>query len=406
MGATLSMSVSYVDRQTFAVLAPQVTKALGINNTRYGWLVGAFSITYLAFTPLAGTVADRFGARRTMAVALLTWSTVAGAHALASSFAVMLVLRLLLGLTEAPTFPSAAQTVRRALPNASRPLGASLLFTGGSIGTIAAAQLAPRLEGAFGLAGAFVGTALLGLFWLPIWWFATRGHGLESGVASARASELRSPARDSAAEVSIVEVLTCPGVVRAVLAIFGIAPIVMFVNSWTAKYLVDIWHVERHHIGHLLVIPPVAFDAASVMFGWAQSRAEAKWSQTDGADRPTHTWLFVLATVLSTAIALTPLAPSAGLAMLPLAVAAFGMSGIYALVTADMLGRVPVSRASFAAGLIAAAQSIAHAISGPLVGWTVDRTRGYGVALVGLGVFAVPMSVAFLIWPVRASRSR
>src|SRR4051812_30560959 len=36
--ATLTMAISYFDRQTLAVLAPTVTKALAINETQYGWL--------------------------------------------------------------------------------------------------------------------------------------------------------------------------------------------------------------------------------------------------------------------------------------------------------------------------------------------------------------------------------
>ena len=44
--ATFTMTVSYVDRQTLAVLAPDVTKALGIDNESYGWLQSAFSIAW------------------------------------------------------------------------------------------------------------------------------------------------------------------------------------------------------------------------------------------------------------------------------------------------------------------------------------------------------------------------
>ena len=69
--ATLGMSVSYVDRQTLAAIAPSVTKALAIDNTRYGWLVAAFSMAYLVGAPLAGVVVDRLGARRGFAMAVL-----------------------------------------------------------------------------------------------------------------------------------------------------------------------------------------------------------------------------------------------------------------------------------------------------------------------------------------------
>ena len=56
--ATLGMSVSYVDRQTLAAIAPSVTKSLGIDNTRYGFLLSAFSIAYLIGAPLAGVLGE------------------------------------------------------------------------------------------------------------------------------------------------------------------------------------------------------------------------------------------------------------------------------------------------------------------------------------------------------------
>jgi ACS family hexuronate transporter-like MFS transporter len=397
--AALTVSVSHIDRQTMGVLAPQVTEALGIGNSEYGWLVGAFSIAYLVFTPLSGTLADRFGARWSMTLALFAWTIVAGAHALASSFAMMFVLRLLLGTTEAPTFPAAAQAVHRALPNASRPLGIGLLFTGGSLGSIVAAEVAPMLDRSFGLRGAFLGTAIIGFVWLPAWFLATRGHGLESGAGPATISN---PEQTDAWSVS--GVVLSGGVVRAVLLVFGSAPILMFMHSWTAKYLVEVRGVPRDHVGHLLIVPPLAFDAGAIGFGWAQGRREATWTHTHGVNRPTHTGLLVVATLLTTSMALTPLARSPVTAVAMIATASCGVSAIYGLVTTDMLARVPSNRASLAGGMTAAAQSLSHVIAGPLVGWTVDRTHGYGVALVGLGVFAVPMSIAFLLWPVRTSR--
>src|SRR5688572_27156408 len=116
--ATLGMSVSYIDRQTLAAIAPEVTRALAIDNTQYGWLVSAFSMAYLVGAPVSGVVVDRLGARRGFAAAVLVWSIVAGAHALAISFASLFLLRVLLGAAEAPSFPAATQAIRRALPGA------------------------------------------------------------------------------------------------------------------------------------------------------------------------------------------------------------------------------------------------------------------------------------------------
>src|SRR5579863_123635 len=113
ISATLVMSVSYVDRQTLAAISPTVREALGIDHARYGWLVSAFSIAYLAVAPLAGVLVDRVGCRKGLVYAVLAWSCVAAMHALAPSFAVLFALRIALGMAEAPSFPGGAQAVRR-----------------------------------------------------------------------------------------------------------------------------------------------------------------------------------------------------------------------------------------------------------------------------------------------------
>ena len=80
---------------------------------------------------------------------------------------------------------------------------------------------------------------------------------------------------------------------------------------------------------------------------------------------------------------------------------ACGGGGIYVLVTTDMLARVPLERTSSAGGMTAAAQSLAHIIASPLVGWVID---GYGPVLVTLGLVVVPTSLAFVFWPSMRAR--
>lgn len=376
--ATLGMSVSYVDRQTLAAIAPSVTKGLGIDNAHYGWLLSAFSMAYLVGAPLAGAVVDRFGARRGFAAAVLVWSVVAGLHAFAFSFGALFALRLALGAAEAPSFPSAVQAIRRALPGARRPLAIGILFTGSSLGAIVAAKLAVSLDAAFGFRAAFAVVAVLGTLWLPIWWLVSRGFGLEQGAAAARS------------ESKWTEVIWTPPVLRAVVAIVGSAPAMMFVLNWTSKYLVDGWHLPKESIGNYLVAAPLLFDIGAVGFGAIASTRTGKRTQRD---------LFVIGMILQASLAFAPLAPSPTIAIALCAASACGGGGIYALVSSDMLARVPIERTSVAGGMTAAAQSLAHIVCGPLVGLSIDRTHSYTTALVALGLMVPPTMLAFLYWP-------
>ena len=384
--ATLGMSVSYVDRQTLAAIAPSVTKALAIDNQQFGWLLSAFSFAYLVGAPLAGVVVDRLGSRRGFALAVLVWSAVAALHGLATSFGVLFLLRVLLGAAEAPSFPSAAQAVRRALPGARRPLAFGILFTGSSIGAMFAAKLAVGLDAAYGFRAAFAIVALVGVAWLPIWLFVSRGFGLDRGAEPEIGDRT-----GSRSEGKWWDVLAMPPVQRAVVAVVGSAPAMMFVLNWTSKYLVDGWHLPKAEIGNYLIVAPLLFDLGAVGFGALASRRLTGTTTNRG--------LLIASMLLQSALVLAPLAPSPELGIALCGVSAAGGGGIYALVTNDMLSRVPIARTSAAGGMAAAAQSLAHIVAGPLVGFSIDRTHSFTAALIGLGLAVPPTMLAFLAWP-------
>lgn len=157
--ATMTMAVSYMDRQTLAVLAPTVTKELSISEVTYGWLVSTFSVAYLIGSPIAGRILDKIGVRRGLLGAVLIWSVIAALHAPVPNVAALFALRIALGLAESPSFPGAAQTVQRALPPADRARGFGILFTGSSLGSMIAPGLATTLKIYFGWRLAFLGTA-------------------------------------------------------------------------------------------------------------------------------------------------------------------------------------------------------------------------------------------------------
>ncbi|MEA2749547.1 MAG: transporter, family, hexuronate transporter [Myxococcales bacterium] len=404
IAATLGMSVSYIDRQTLAAIAPSVRSALAIDHAQYGWLLSAFSMAYFFGAPAAGAVVDRLGARRGFAVAVVVWSVVAGAHALVTSFAMLFALRILLGAAEAPSFPAAAQAIRRSLPKTYRSAAYGLLFTGSSIGAMIAAPLALSIEGTFGFRAAFLGTAVIGTAWIPFWLAMTRADRIpaeeieeaDAGGADAARSIYRGPEAREGTTQTWFQTMRSPPVLRAVVAVIGSAPAIMFVLNFSSQYLVEHWHMARLDTRSYLVIPPLFFDVGAVGFGWWASRRERG---PDAATHKTPVGIFALAAALAALLVLAPLAPSPVIAMAIFGAAGCGGGGIYVIVTADMLSRVPLSKTSSAGGMTAAGQSLAHIAAGPLVGMAIDRTHSYSIALIALGLLVLPTSAAFALWP-------
>lgn len=216
IAATLTMTVSYVDRSTLSILAPEVTRALHLSNEDYGWLTSAFSLAYLIGTPLAGWWIDRAGVRRGLFVSVLAWSAVAALHALVPGFAVLFALRIALGITEGPGFPGAAQTVQRILPAGDRERGFGVLFTGSSLGTSLVPLIAALVYRLAGWRTAFLITATAGLAWIPLWLAVTHPPEVRAQLAA-------TALRPTAPRPAFLELITHPVILRALVAIFSSA---------------------------------------------------------------------------------------------------------------------------------------------------------------------------------------
>jgi ACS family hexuronate transporter-like MFS transporter len=427
--ATLVMTVSYVDRQTMAAIAPTLTRALRIDEARYGLLTSAFSISYLLGAPIAGALIDRVGARRGLPLAVVAWSCVAALHALAPGFAVLFLLRVGLGAAEAPSFPGAAQAVRRVLPRRVRATGVGLLFTGSSVGAAMVAPIAVRLNARLGWAATFVGVALVGAAWVPAWLAITRsprvralldhprddpppGHAtLPAGALPAAGALSGAGALSAAATLSAAEpaaapaqerafaVLRLPAVLRASLLVLCVAPAAMFLFNWMAKYLVALGE-PLDALAVYLWAPPLALDLGAVGLGMVASRRDRAAPAGEVGERRD---LVALAALCVLALAGGPWVTRPVAATLLCCVGALGAGGVYSLVTSDMLARVDVRRASVASGTTAAAQSLAFIVAAPLVGQVLARAHSYGLVLVALGLAVVPGALAWIVWPMRES---
>jgi ACS family hexuronate transporter-like MFS transporter len=376
--ATLTMSVSYIDRTSLAVLGLAVSNALHISNTEFGWLGSAFALAYLFATPLGGWWIDRFGARRGLVLSLLVWTTVAGLHALTPTFGALVALRVALGMAEGPSFPGAAQTVQRVLPPGDRARGFGVLFSGSSIGGMIVPPLASAMFVLAGWRFAFLGTAIAGLAWVPLWIFVTRNAAVRARL-------------DAPPDVVTVErpsfwwLATNRHMWRGWLAVLASAPIMNFGLTWGSKYLGKAFDVTQGEVGHYLWLPPLLFDLGAIAFGDLASRLR----------RPRA--LFAVAMVMALALGGVVYAQSPWQAVVLIGVAMAGGGGLYTLLTSELLSRMPANAISFAGGMVAAAQSVVQIVANPLIGHSIDVTDSYSAAIITITAFIVPGCVAWLV---------
>jgi sugar phosphate permease len=155
--------VNYVDRATLAVANPMIREDLGLSIPDMGLLLSAFLWAY-AFAQLpAGALADRLGPRLTLTLGLTCWSLGQMLGGAVTSFWQFVSARIVLGVGEAPHFPTCARVSRDWFNIRQRGTATGIWNCASSLGTFIALPLLTFLMVSFGWRAMFVIMGAAGL---------------------------------------------------------------------------------------------------------------------------------------------------------------------------------------------------------------------------------------------------
>jgi sugar phosphate permease len=142
--------VNYIDRATLAVANPLIREELGLSIAEMGYLLSAFLWAY-AFSQLpTGAMVDRLGPRLLLTLGLSLWSFAQLLGGMVQNFTQFFGARVLLGVGEAPQFPTGARVVRDWFNQRDRGLATGVFNCASSLGTAIAVPLLTYLMLSFG----------------------------------------------------------------------------------------------------------------------------------------------------------------------------------------------------------------------------------------------------------------
>jgi MFS family permease len=179
--------LNFIDRQIVSILAVDIQRDLGIDNSDMGFLMGAaFGVFYALFGIPLGRLADNWSRVKLLTIGLALWSAMTVLSGFARNFTQLGLARMGVGIGEATASPSAYSLISDYFPKRQRATALAIyssgLYIGGGVSLLIGALIKENWDlaypggGPMGLVGwqaAFVAVGLPGLL-VALWVFSLR----------------------------------------------------------------------------------------------------------------------------------------------------------------------------------------------------------------------------------------
>jgi ACS family hexuronate transporter-like MFS transporter len=389
---SVAIAISYLDRQTLPVAVQAIAKDIPLSNQQFSALQSAFLVSYALMYAGGGKLADTLGTRRGFAVIMAFWSLANASHALATSFAMLMGSRFLLGMGEGGGFPTATRAVAEWFPARERATAMGIINAGTAVGAVVAPPLIAIVLIYSNWRWIFIATGGFGLLW--VWWwiqsyFSPQDHPTlsrgerEAFVLSSPPSTIGLP---KPRWTDLLRIRESWGLVSAKFLSDAAWYFYLF---WLPKYLYDARGFDVKAVGTYAWIPYAAAGVGCLLGGWFSSYlVEREFSL--GVARKLA---LGLSAVVMPSILLVPRLPVAW-ALVIFSLAYFGQQSWSTLVMVLPTDLFPANVVGSVAGLVGFGGAIGGIVFGQLVGYLLDHGFSYGVVFTLAGSFHV---IAFLI---------
>jgi ACS family tartrate transporter-like MFS transporter len=279
--------LAFLDRVNVGFAALTMNTDLGFPATVFGTGAGIFFVGYVVFGVPSNLMLYRFGARRWIAVIMLTWGAVSGTMAFVRLPLHFYALRLLLGMSEAGFFPGMILYLAYWFPRKERAriLGAFMvaLPLSSVIGApISAALLDVNAYGLKGWQWLFLceGIPAMAVGALVLTYLTDRPEEAQWLTPQERAiliHSLRDPTQSSE-QSSARGAFTQPTVWALSVVYFALLVGLYGYNFWLPQIIQSLGTFSHRQIGGLAMFPNLA--AVLLMYAWAahsDAMGEHRW---------------------------------------------------------------------------------------------------------------------------------
>ena len=390
-------TINYIDRQVFAILAPQLQTEIGWSEIEYGYIVTAFQLSYAIGLLMVGKLIDFLGAKKGFILSIIVWSLAAMAHALARTPIGFGIARLALGIGESGNFPAAIKTISEWFPRKERALATGIFNSGSNIGAIVAPLLVPIIALNFGWQAAFIITGLLGFIWLFFWLRLMNRPEEHPGINAAELDLIKADTEENLEKpTSIWKIIRTRKVWAIAIGKFLTDPIWWFFLYWLPKFLNTTYGLKLDKIGLPLIVAYLIADVGSIGGGWLSSHfLKMGWS-INAARKTTLLICAILVVPIYWASGIDDLWPAVILIGLGMAAHTGWSANMYTLAT-DFF---PKKDMGTVVGFIGMAGAVGGMLMASATGHLLEATGSYKILFViAASMYGIALIIIHLLVP-------
>jgi D-galactonate transporter len=380
-----AIAVNYIDRTVLSAAAPRIQSDFHLSAVQMGVVMSAFFWSYALLQLPAGMLADRFGQKKILGLAVLWWSLATAVTGFATGFKSLVALRVMLGIGEAGAYPSNAGIASRWFPRNERATVAGIFDSGSKLGGAVALPLIAVMLAAFDWKVTFVITGALGIVWCLVWQFMFRDSPSEHPrVNAAELAHIRDGLAPNAAEdkrntVPWRKLFAHRNIWAMCIGFFMINYNSYFFITWLPTYLVKERGMGLMEMGVMASLPLLISMFTEVLAGWASDRVYSSGRLSLTATRKLF---LIVGLAMASSIGLAAFAQSAVMAVVLLCIAKSGMTVAASQVWALPADVAPKNMVSMVAGVQNSVSNMGGVVGPIVTGAIVGATGSFVAALV------------------------
>lgn len=383
--------INYIDRINISVVAPFMSKDLGLDKLSMGLIFSAFAWTYAFALIPGGYIADRFGSRIGYGASLISWSVATAFQGLAGGFASLFGLRLAVGLMELPAFPANARAVTMWFPMQERGLATSVYVMGQYIGTALFSGALLWVASEFGWRWVFYITGGVGIAFGIVWFFLYRDPSECRRVSPAELSYIQDNGglvsnKESKAFTfaSILNLLRYRQIVALCIGKYCSSSALYFFLTWFPTYLVEERKMTMIKVGFFAAMPYIGATAGILLAG-----AISDWLIRRGVSMSAARKApLVVGSLMGTSILLANVVQSDA-AAIAILTCAFFAQGVSATSWAAVSEIAPRQYIGLTSGITSLSANLAGIVTPIVIGYIVHITGSFAWAINFVGLMAV-----------------